>query len=188
MIKKLFFTSLLITTSLVEAEISEAVLAGGHYWALEAELKKIPGVLEVINGFDGGKELEPSLEIVNQGKTTYAYAVRVIFDAATLPYSKLLETYWHLIIPTQKNGAFCYEGSQYRSVIFYLNENQQSAAIESKNALQKHIGTIYTEILPSTQFYAADGKEQAYSSNHPIRYWFYKRRCGYDKTRKAFWH
>ena len=90
--------------------------------------------------------------------------------------------------PTAQNSQFCDHGLQYRSVIFYLNEEQKQAALASKAVLKKQFSTIFTEIFPSTHFYPAEEYHQKYHQKNPLRYKYYRYRCGRDDRIKELWN
>jgi peptide-methionine (S)-S-oxide reductase len=116
--------------------------------------------------------------------------VQVVYDPAKISYQKLLERYWHNIDPTVKDRQFCDTGHQYRSAIFYHNEEQHRLALQSKQQLEKtkpFKGEILTEIVPATQFYPAEQYHQHYYKKNPIRYRFYRTRCGRDARLKELW-
>jgi peptide methionine sulfoxide reductase msrA/msrB len=167
--------------------MAEAIFAGGCFWCLEADFDKLPGVLSTSSGFDGGSTKNPTYELVSSGTTAYVESVRVTFDSEKLSYSTLLDYFWRHIDPTMQNGQFCDHGPQYRSVIFYLNKEQESVARASKQALEKKFTHVYTEVLPSTHFYAAEAYHQDYYKKNPVRYKYYRYRCGRDVRVQEVW-
>lgn len=182
---------LLILTLLCEplaAKTIDAVFAGGCFWCVEADFEKLPGVLTVISGYDGGTEPNPSYETVASGTTHYVESVRVSYDSDKISYSQLLDYFWHHIDPTTKDGQFCDIGRQYRTIIFYSNDEQKQAALNSKANLNKQFPTIYTDILPSTHFYPAEAYHQDYYKKNPLRYKYYRYRCGRDQRIQEIWN
>ncbi|MEM9243421.1 MAG: peptide-methionine (S)-S-oxide reductase MsrA [Pseudomonadota bacterium] len=180
--------AMLIGTSTALAENETAIFAGGCFWCLQADFDKIPGVISTTVGYDGGSTPNPSYSKVSSGKTNYVESVKVIYDTEKVSYQQLLTTFWHNIDPLDKGGQFCDRGKQYRSAIFYLNQQQYQMAQDSKEAVKKKLAkTVYTNILPSTQFYPAEAYHQKYYKNHSIRYKFYRLRCGRDKRLKEIW-
>lgn len=175
---------LFFMTSLLYAKTAEAIFAGGNFWRMEAEFSKLPGVLETVSGFDGGSTINPTDEDVSAGRTDYAQAVRVIYNPDVTTYQQIIDYFWQNIDPTVDKAQFCDSGSQYRTAIFYLDTQQKKIALASKRKIEKKFDKIYTQISPSTQFYAADGSQQGYYQNHPLRYKYYLYRCGH-KTRLA---
>ena len=179
---------LVFVTQPLSAKTAEALFAGGCFWCVEADFDKVPGVLHTVSGYDGGSEPNPTYELVSSGTTHYVESVRIFYDPALISYQQLLNYYWHHIDPTVKEAQFCDHGSQYRSVIFYLNEEQKKEALESKLALEKQFHVIYTDIIPSTHFYEAETYHQNYYQKNPLRYKYYRYQCGRDKRVGEVWH
>lgn len=182
------FLILALFSQFLFAKTAEAIFAGGCFWCVEADFDKVPGVLETVSGYDGGSESNPTYELVSSGRTHYVESVRVIYDSSLVTYQQLLMYYWHHIDPTVKEAQFCDQGRQYRSVIFYLNEEQKKEALESKLALEKQFPVIYTDIIPSTRFYEAETYHQNYYQKNPLRYKYYRYQCGRDKRVWEVWH
>lgn len=180
--------ALLFFSQPIYAKTAEAIFAGGCFWCVEADFDKIPGVLHTYSGYDGGTESNPTYELVSSGTTSYVESVQVIFDPSKITYQQLLDYYWHHIDLTTKDGQFCDHGRQYRSVIFYLNEEQKQSALMSKQALEKQLPAIFTDIIPSTHFYRAETYHQNYYQKNPLRYNYYRWRCGRDQRIKELWH
>lgn len=179
---------LMIFIQPLSAKTAEALFAGGCFWCVESDFDKLPGVLQTVSGYDGGIEPNPTYELVSSGKTNYVETVRILYDSDVLSYQQLLNYYWRHIDPTAKNAQFCDHGRQYRSVIFYLNDQQKNAAIASKLRLEKQFPVIFTDIIPSTYFYAAEEYHQNYYQKNPLRYQYYRYRCGRDKQLEEVWH
>jgi peptide-methionine (S)-S-oxide reductase len=147
-------------------------------------------VISVTSGYTGGHKENPTYEEVSAGTTGHAEAVQIVFDPAKITYARLLDVFWHNIDPTVQNQQFCDVGTQYRSAIFYLTEEQRRLAEESKRALEKSgrfKGPIYTEIVPASRFYPAEEYHQKYYKKNPIRYHFYRYNCGRDERLKELW-
>ncbi|MDQ3234271.1 MAG: peptide-methionine (S)-S-oxide reductase MsrA [Pseudobdellovibrionaceae bacterium] len=167
-----------------------AVFAGGCFWCMEAPFDKIPGVLAVTVGYIGGTKDNPTYEEVSAGRTGHTEAVELVFDPKLVSYKKLLHVFWRQIDPTTPDAQFCDRGSQYRSGIFYLNEEQRKDAEASKDELQKtgpFKGKIVTEITKAGRFYVAEDYHQHYYKKNPIRYKYYRSSCGRDKVLDSFW-
>ncbi|HAT8248705.1 TPA: peptide-methionine (S)-S-oxide reductase MsrA, partial [Legionella pneumophila] len=124
---------------------------------------------------------------VSSGKTAYVEVVRVVFDSDKVTYQELLDFYWRHIDPTVQNQQFCDVGKQYRSVIFYLNDDQKKAALASIDEIKKRFPKVYTEVIPSTTFYPAEEYHQDYYQKNPIRYKYYRYNCGRDARIKELW-
>jgi len=145
-----------------------AVLGGGCFWCIEAVYQRLPGVKSVTSGYAGGHVANPTYEQVCRGDTGHAEVARIEFDPTVLSYEKLLEVFFEAHDPTTMNRQGADEGTQYRSVIFYLNEAQQKGAARAKIAAQaKWDDPIITEVQPLTHFYAAEDYHQDYYNQHP---------------------
>jgi peptide-methionine (S)-S-oxide reductase len=166
-----------------------AIFAGGCFWCTESDFEKLPGVIEAESGYIGGKTANPSYEQVSDGATGHTEAVRVTYDPARVGYRQLLDHFWRNIDPTVKDRQFCDTGSQYRSGIFYLGEEQKRIAEASKEALVKsgRFANVYTEVTLATQFYPAEDYHQDYYKKNPIRYKFYRTSCGRDARLQEVW-
>lgn len=168
----------------------KATFAGGCFWCSEADFEKLPGVLRVISGYAGGQKENPTYEEVTSGTTGHAEAVQVHYDPSKISYEKLLDRFWKHIDPTDSGGQFVDRGLQYRSVIFYHNEEQKRSAEKSKEALNKSKRfqkPIVTEISELTEFYEAEAYHQDYYSKNPLRYKFYRHGSGRDQFLKKVW-
>lgn len=171
----------------VFSKTSEAIFAGGCFWCVEADFKKVPGVISAQSGYDGGSIMRPTYQLVSAGETNYVESVRVTFNPDIISYKALVDYFWRHIDPTVKDRQFCDVGHQYRSAIFYLDKEQKNIALVSKKRLEKKFPTIHTEITPSTHFYVAETYHQNYSTNHPWRYKYYRYRCGRDQRIQEIW-
>jgi peptide-methionine (S)-S-oxide reductase len=170
--------------------LEKALFAGGCFWCMETAFDKLAGVKEVISGYTGGHKKNPTYEEVSSGVTGHAEAIEIIYDPAVISYSKLLDVFWHNIDPTVKDRQFCDVGAQYRTAIWYLNDEQRRLAEESKKALEashRFNGPIYTEITQASQFYPAEDYHQKYYQKNPVRYKFYRYSCGRDQRLKELW-
>ena len=169
---------------------ARATFAGGCFWCMEEVYEKVPGVIAAVSGYMGGHVKNPTYEQVSAAGTGHAEVVQVEYDPAQVSYARLLEVFWRNIDPTQKDGQFCDHGPQYRSGIFYQDEEQKRLAESSRAALQKSKpfkGEIVTEITKSSQFYPAEGYHQDFYLKNPTRYKFYKSGCGRDARLKQLW-
>ncbi len=167
-----------------------AIFAGGCFWCVEADFDKIPGVIDTTSGFTGGHVKDPSYEQVSNGGTGHAESVRITYDPGKVSYKELLDYFWHNIDPTTANAQFCDHGSQYRSAIFYLNEEQHKLAEQSKNKLEKtkpFSASVVTQIVPASMFYPAEDYHQNFHETHELKYKFYRYRCGRDDRLEELW-
>jgi len=173
-----------------EKELSVATFAGGCFWCTEADFEKVPGVTKVLSGYTGGTRENPTYEEVSSGSTGHVEAVQVYYDPSKVTYEELLDAFWRHIDPTDAGGQFVDRGSQYRSVIFYHNQEQKQSAEKSKEALGRSgrfNKPIVTEIIPFTRFYVAEEYHQDYYKKNPLRYKFYRYNSGRDQFLKKVW-
>ena len=167
-----------------------AIFAGGCFWCMEADFEKVEGVVSVISGYDGGDTPNPTYEEVSAGDTGYAESVLVEYDPARISYDELLEIFWHSVDPTTPNRQFCDVGHQYRTAIFVANDAQREAAERSLHEIEKSkpfAAPIVTEITTTTTFYPAEAYHQDYAKKHPLRYHYYRSRCGRDRRLEDLW-
>jgi len=108
-----------------DKNIRKATFAGGCFWCVEADFEKVPGVVEVVSGFAGGEKANPTYKEVSSGTTGHVETVQVYYDPSRVTYEELLEVFWKHIDPTDPGGQFVDRGEQYRSVIFYHDEEQK---------------------------------------------------------------
>jgi peptide-methionine (S)-S-oxide reductase len=149
--------------------VEKAVFGAGCFWGVEAEFQKIKGVKSTIVGYMGGNLKNPTYEDVCTNKTGHAEVVKILYDPKSITYEELLEVFWKIHDPTQLNRQGLDFGDQYRSVIFYFNEEQKKIAYESKNKKQVELNnniTIVTEITPAKDFYPAEEYHQKYLEKH----------------------
>ncbi len=167
-----------------------ATFAGGCFWCVESAFEHYDGVWEVISGYIGGDEKNPSYGEVSAGKTHHLEAVEVHFDPVKISYEDLLQIFWRQIDPTDGEGSFVDRGDQYRSAIFYHNPEQKKLAEVSKKELEeigKYKTPIVTEIREATEFYPAEDYHQDYYKKNPVRYKFYRFNSGRDQYREKTW-
>jgi peptide-methionine (S)-S-oxide reductase len=169
---------------------AKATFAGGCFWCMEPPYDKLPGVISTTSGYMGGKTKNATYEQVSSGTTGHAEVVQVEYDPSKVTYERLLDVFWRNIDPTQRDGQFCDHGSQYRTVIFYHNPEQQKLAAASKAALEKNKpfkGDIVTEVSPAGDFTAAEDYHQDFYKKNPTKYKFYRTGCGRDARLQALW-
>ena len=111
--------------------LAVATFAGGCFWCTEADFEKLPGVQKVISGYSGGQVVSPTYEQVSAGKTGHVESVQVYYDPSKIDYATLLQGFWRMIDPTDGGGQFVDRGNQYRSVIFYHDNEQKVLAEKS---------------------------------------------------------
>jgi peptide-methionine (S)-S-oxide reductase len=165
-----------------------AILAGGCFWCMEPPYDETEGVLATISGYSGGDELDPTYEQVSAGTTGHIEVVKIEYDPSKVGYEKLLDIFWRNIDPLDASGQFCDKGPQYRSAIFYGNEEEKKLAEESKKKIEEKLGKpVVTEILPEKAFYDAEDYHQNYYQENPIRYKLYRYGCGRDARLEEVW-
>ncbi|MBY0545640.1 MAG: peptide-methionine (S)-S-oxide reductase MsrA [Gammaproteobacteria bacterium] len=169
------------------AATETANFAMGCFWCAQSDFDKLPGVIKTTVGYDGGTTLNPTYESVSAGTTNYAESIQVTFDDTKVTYPQVLNYFWHHIDPTTQDAQFCDHGHQYRSAIFYLTPTQKQQALASLDAIKKQFPTVYTEITPSTTFYPAETYHQDYYKKNPVRYHYYRWRCGRDARVTKIW-
>jgi peptide-methionine (S)-S-oxide reductase len=147
------------------AKLDTITLGGGCFWCTEAIYQRLNGVVSVTSGYAGGKVKNPSYREVCSGMTGHAEAVEIVFDTNVVSLTEVLQVFFKVHDPTTLNRQGADEGTQYRSVIFYRNEEQKKVAEEVKNGLDKSGAfnrPIVTEISPYTNFYKAEDYHQDY--------------------------
>jgi len=172
-----------------QEKLEKATFAGGCFWCMEHPYDEIDGVKSTISGYSGGHKKNPTYEEVSSGSTGHTEVVQVTYDPEKVKYEELLAIFWRNIDPTVKNRQFCDIGSQYRSAIYYHDEEQKRLAEESKKELVKsnRFKNIHTEIEQASVFYPAEEYHQDYYIKNPIRYRLYRYGCGRDKRLEELW-
>lgn len=146
-----------------------AVLANGCFWCSEAIFSRLKGVKSVLPGYSGGKVENPSYDDVCTGRTGHAEGAQIEFDPTVISFEKLLDVFWHTHDPTTLNRQGDDVGTQYRSAIFYHNDEQRKIAENSKRELNgkgTYKGSIVTEIVPFRKFYIAEDYHKKYYEQH----------------------
>lgn len=147
-----------------------ATLGGGCFWCLDAVYRELNGIETVIAGYAGGEHPDPSYEQVCSGRTGHAEVVQIHYAAETLTYRDLLEVFFTIHDPTQRNRQGHDVGSQYRSIILYHDDEQRQTAETVKHELTETElwpQPVVTEIVPLHTFYAAEPHHQDYFAQHP---------------------
>ncbi len=147
-----------------------AVFAAGCFWCTEAVFSSLKGVISVVPGYTGGHTENPTYEEVCTGKTGHAEAARIVFDPKIISYRELLDVFWHAHDPTTLNRQGGDIGTQYRSAVFYTDEDQKKTALESKNAIEASglwSDPVVTEISKLGVFYVAENYHHDYFSRNP---------------------
>jgi peptide-methionine (S)-S-oxide reductase len=152
--------------------MEKATFGAGCFWGVEAAFREVPGVIDAVSGYLGGKLENPTYEDVCTDTTGHAEVVEVTFDPAQVSYDKLLDVFWGVHNPTTLNRQGPDVGSQYRSAIFFHSPEQEGLAKASKEKLQgsgRFSRPIVTEITPASRFYPAEEYHQRYLEKRGLR-------------------
>jgi peptide methionine sulfoxide reductase msrA/msrB len=190
LIPSLFVLSLMVTQAGAGGmqHLEKATFAGGCFWCMTPPFEKLNGVHEVLSGYTGGNGPNPTYE--DYAAKGHIEAVQITYDPSKISYAELLDVFWRQINPTDQGGQFCDRGPQYRSAIFYENDEQRQLAEKSKEALEKsgrYQKPIVTELIKASAFYKAEDYHQDYYKKNPIRYKFYRYSCGRDQYLEKIW-
>ena len=185
--------SALTTASIARAAedgLEAATFAGGCFWCVESDFDYVPGVVSTTSGYTGGDLVDPTYKRVSAGGTGHREAVRIVYDPTKTSYATLLDVFWRSVDPTDGGGQFCDRGESYQTAIFANSAEQKRLAEESKRALEASAmldRPIVTPIELAGPFYPAEGYHQDYYEKNPIRYNFYRYRCGRDDRIEDLW-
>lgn len=169
---------------------AKATFAGGCFWCMEAPFESLDGVIDVISGYSGGDEDNPSYKDVSSGETGHLEAVQVIYNPEIISYAELLDIYWKQFDPTDAGGSFYDRGPQYESAIFYHDNLQKQLAEQSRDLLNKSgifKKPIVTRILKYKNFFAAEQYHQDYYKKNPVHYKNYRKGSGRDAFIMGVW-
>ncbi len=151
-----------------EDKVQTAILAAGCFWCYEAIYQRVKGIKSVMPGYTGGASDNPTYEEVCTGTTGHAEAVEIEFDSTEISFQEVLDIFWHVHDPTTPNRQGNDVGTQYRSAIFYVNNEQKKIATESKQEAQAEFtDPIVTEISAFDKFYPAEDYHKNYFANNP---------------------
>lgn len=156
-----------------DVAIQRAILAGGCFWGMQELIRSLPGVISTRVGYTGGNFKNPTYEDMRKGTTGHAESIEIRFDPELLSYRKLLEFFFQIHDPTTRNRQGNDRGTQYRSAIFYLNEEQKREAnevIAAINSSKKWPGAVATEVVKAGEFYEAESYHQDYLQKNPYGY------------------
>ena len=183
-------TTAATTPSTTTQNRQTAIFAAGCFWCIEADLEKLQGVIGAVSGFTGGTLENPTYKGDHRG---HYEAVEVSFDTAIITYEELLQAYWRNVDPFDADGQFCDRGDSYRGAIFVADATQRHQAEASKLAIADTLSrrfpsqTIVTPIVAATRFWPVEEYHQNYAKKNPLRYRFYRGRCGRDKRLETLW-
>ena len=168
----------------------KAYFAGGCFWCMEPPFEALDGVIEATSGYMGGTVENPTYEEVTTGTTGHAEVVEILFDPTVVSYEELLEVFWRNIDPTVLNSQFADVGSQYRTEIFTVGEDQKRLAVKSKTTLDesgKFDKPIVTAISDAPEFYIAEEYHQDFYKKQSVRYQLYAKASGRKGFLKETW-
>jgi peptide-methionine (S)-S-oxide reductase len=167
-----------------------ATFGTGCFWCTEAIFQQLDGVIKATSGYSGGQTKSPTYKQVCEGNTGHAEVIQVEYDPSKISFDELLEVFWKTHDPTTLNRQGNDVGTQYRSVIFYHNNEQKEKAEKYKSELDKSDAfdkPIVTEISPFTEFYKAEDYHQDYYHNNGSQsYCYYVIRPKVEKFNKVF--
>ena len=173
-----------------EPDTQKAIFAGGCFWCMEPPFDALDGVVSTTSGYIGGTVAEPTYKQVSSGTTGHTEALEIVYNPDKITYEELLATFWLNIDPVDGGGQFCDRGSQYRSEVFYTNEQQHKLAEKSKQQLNDGgllPAPVQTAITAASQFYPAEAYHQNYYQKNPKRYKFYSWNCGRKQRLLQLW-
>ena len=182
------------------AESETLIVAGGCFWCVEADFEKVPGVIEAVSGYAGGKTKNPSYRQVTGGKTGHYEVVQITYDPAKVSRSALLDAFLRSVDPTDAGGQFCDRGASYRTAIFAGDDQSKADAKAAISKAQADLGQkIVTPVLPDAAFYPAEAYHQDYYKGSKLvltrfgpkrqseAYKAYRKACGRDTRVLELW-
>lgn len=173
-----------------ERRLAVATFAAGCFWCAESDFEHVPGVVDAVSGYTGGRVARPTYEQVSAGRTGHREAVQVTYDPGRVSYAQLLDVFWRNVDPVDAGGQFCDRGPQYTSAVFVATAEERRQAEASKLAIERSgrlRRPIATAILPAGPFYRAEAYHQGYYQKNPVRYRFYRSTCGRDRRLRQLW-
>lgn len=167
-----------------------AVFAGGCFWCTEKDFESVKGVRDVLSGYTGGSEENPTYEQVGRGQTTHTEAVKVYYNPDVVTYSQLVDKLWMSCDPTDNGGQFVDRGQHYRPGIFYGDDREKEIAQSSKKVLQdsgRFSKPIILKIEKVGKFWPAETYHQNFYKKSPDRYYGYRKGSGRDQFIASHW-
>ncbi|WP_424977169.1 peptide-methionine (S)-S-oxide reductase MsrA [Leisingera sp. S232] len=175
-------------------------VAGGCFWCVESDFESVPGVIEAVSGYTGGKTKNPTYKDVTRGDSGHYEAVQITFDPAKVSRQHLLELFFRSVDPTDAGGQFCDRGDSYRTAIFVSNKEERALSEKLKKEAQQALGQeIVTPVLPTRTFYKAEDYHQDYYKGDSLvftrfgpkrqaaAYKRYRQACGRDARVVQLW-
>ncbi|HHS89040.1 MAG TPA: peptide-methionine (S)-S-oxide reductase [Rhodobacteraceae bacterium] len=181
-------------------KLETAIVAGGCFWCVESDFESVPGVVDVVSGYTGGKTANPTYKQVSKGGTGHYEAVMITFDTGKISYDRILHLFLRSIDPLDAGGQFCDRGASYRTAIFANGAAQRAAAQKAVAEASAELGRkIVTPVLNASRFYKAEAYHQDYYKGSKIvvtrrgpksqaaAYKFYRKACGRDARVRQIW-
>ena len=192
MVKRFLIITLISLALSLHANAEEALatFGGGCFWCMEPPYDKLDGVLSTTSGFMGGTISNPSYRDVTAGGSGHVEVVQIRFDPAKVSYEDLLYVYWRNVDPLTDNRQFCDAGEMYRPVIFTHDETQAELAQASRQELidsKRFEQPIIVPVEQAGAFWPAEDYHQDYYQKNPVRYRYYRFRCGRDGRLEDLW-
>lgn len=148
--------------------LKTAYFAGGCFWCITPTFKETPGVASVISGYSGGEEINPTYEDVKYQRTSHRETIRIDYDPAQVSFEQLIQVFLNSVDPHDPDGQFIDRGFSYTLAIYYLSEDQKSAALRMLSELEAKTGRpVYIKVEPFKSFYKAEEFHQDYYLKHP---------------------
>ncbi len=177
-----------LTSATLAKDLKSMVVAGGCFWCVESDFDSVPGVVETVSGYTGGDVDNPTYKQVSAQNTGHYEAVRITYDADVVTYRQLLDRFWRTVDPTDAGGQFCDRGPSYRTAVFAGNQQEADIAKATRSAAASELKQpIVTQIFAASTFWPAEEYHQNYHIEHPIKYRFYRTRCGRDNRLRELW-
>jgi peptide methionine sulfoxide reductase msrA/msrB len=170
--------------------LAVATFAAGCFWCAESSFEKVPGARDVISGYSGGDEPNPTYKQVSSGSTGHTESVQIFYDPKVVTYEGLLQQLWRTANPTDSEGQYVDRGKQYRPAIFYRTEEERQLAERERAKLDasgRFDKPVTIEITKFKSFYPAEDYHQDYSTKKPLRYAFYTRNSGRSEYQEKYW-
>ena len=181
-------------------EVETLVVAGGCFWCVESDFESVPGVIEAVSGYTGGKTKNPTYKQIGKGGTGHYEAVEISFDPSKVSRAHLLDLFFRSVDPTDAGGQFCDRGESYRTAIFVSNQGEKSLAEQALAKAQAELGQkIVTPVLQAKTFYKAEDYHQDYYKGEKLvftrfgpkrqstAYKRYRQACGRDARVAQLW-
>jgi peptide-methionine (S)-S-oxide reductase len=188
----LFLGILTLLPQQSRAEIKTVILAGGCFWCLEHDMKQLAGVVEARSGYAGGDRLQPTYQdynkLTDELKTAHLEVVQIKYDSSVKTFGEIISFFLRKIDPTDGEGQFCDRGPYYRPAIFFASDAEKmQAKAMIKQGEEATQSTFAVDLLPTSTFWPAEDYHQDYAEKNPLKYKFYRYRCGRDARVQAVW-